>query len=134
VTETKPEGLTPSESWPGLLDAVLSRSTGKDSHIHGPTHWAGVAAAGLCLLDTTPGADPLVVMLFALLHDSMRETDGPDPEHGARAAKLARELREADPFGFGSAARRDDLATPRAWEAQWEAPPVTSWEEPWRTP
>jgi len=81
-----------------LLDTILSRSTGKGSHVHGPAHWAGVAAAGLSLLDTTPGADPEVVLLFAMLHDAMRESDGPDPEHGARAAKLARELRDEGAF------------------------------------
>lgn len=34
---------------PALLDAVLSRSTGKDSPVHGNAHWAGVAVAGLTL-------------------------------------------------------------------------------------
>jgi len=83
--------------WPGpaLLGAVLSRSTGKDSRIHDPDHWAGVAAAGLALLDRTPGADPDVVLAFALLHDAMRESDGYDPHHGARGAALARELHAA---------------------------------------
>lgn len=81
-----------------LLDAVISRSTGKDSRIHGPAHWAGVAAAGLILLDSTPDADPLVVLLFALFHDSMRRSDGHDPEHGKRGAKLARTMRDAGDF------------------------------------
>ena len=83
---------------PALMDAVLSRSTGKGSRIHGPAHWAGVAAAGLTLIDSTPDADPLVVLLFALFHDSMRESDGHDPEHGERAARLARRMRDAGDF------------------------------------
>ena len=44
------------------------------------------------LLATVPAADPLVVLLFALFHDSQRETDYIDPEHGPRGAALAREL------------------------------------------
>ena len=76
-----------------LVDAVLERSTGKDSFIHGESHWQRVAAAGLTLLTETPGADPALVFLFALFHDSMRLNDSYDPEHGPRGAALARELR-----------------------------------------
>jgi uncharacterized protein len=57
-----------------------------------------VAAAGLTLLDSTPDADPLVVLLFALFHDSMRRSDGHDPEHGKRGAELARTMRDAGDF------------------------------------
>lgn len=45
-----------------------------------------------------PDADPLLVLLFALFHDSMRISDGQDPDHGARAAMLVRELREHLPY------------------------------------
>jgi uncharacterized protein len=76
-----------------LVDAVLARSTGKDSSIHGQSHWRRVAAAGLALLPEPPGADPALVFLFALFHDSMRFNDSFDPMHGPRAAVLARELR-----------------------------------------
>ncbi len=76
-----------------LVDAVLARSTGKDSSIHGQSHWRRVAAAGLALLPETPGADPALVFMFALFHDSMRFNDSFDPMHGPRAAVLARELR-----------------------------------------
>jgi len=62
-----------------------------------------VAAAGLTLLDSAPGADPEVVLLFALFHDSKRFSDGHDPEHGARAAKLARELRGEGRFDLDDA-------------------------------
>ena len=75
------------------MDDVLERSTGKDSFIHGESHWQRVAAAGLTLLPETPGADPALVFLFALFHDSMRLNDSYDPEHGPRGAALARELR-----------------------------------------
>ncbi len=76
-----------------LVDAVLERSTGKDSLLHGEGHWRRVAAAGLALLPETPDADPAVVFLFALFHDSMRLNDGHDPLHGPRGAALAGELR-----------------------------------------
>ena len=76
-----------------ILDAVLARSTGKGSPIHGERHWAAVAAAGLPLADATHGADPYSVLLFAIFHDSMHLSDGPDPEHGARAAGLLGRLR-----------------------------------------
>ena len=76
-----------------LVDAVLERSTGKNSFIHGESHWQRVAAAGLTLLPETPGADPALVFLFALFHDSMRLNDNYDPLHGPRGAALARELR-----------------------------------------
>ena len=88
---------------PALLDVILARSTGKGSRIHGPTHWAGVAAAGLTLLDSTPEADPLVVLLFAMFHDSMRQSDGHDPEHGKRGAELARQMRDASEFDLDDA-------------------------------
>lgn len=75
-----------------LLDAVLERSTGKDSSLHGEEHWRRVAAAGLALLPETPDADPAVVFLFALFHDSMRLNDDHDPLHGPRGSALARRL------------------------------------------
>ena len=77
----------------GLVAAVLERSTGRDSSLHGVDHWQRVAAAGLALLPRTPDADAPLVFLFALFHDSMRLNDGRDPRHGPRGAALARELR-----------------------------------------
>ena len=58
---------------------------------HAPDHWERVRLYGLLLCPET-GADPLVVRLFALLHDSQREDEGHDPEHGPRAAAFARDL------------------------------------------
>jgi len=85
-----------------LVDAVLYRSTGKDSFILGESHWQRVAAAGLVLLPETPDADPALVFLFALFHDSMRLNDNHDPLHGPRGAGLARELR-GEVFDLGEA-------------------------------
>jgi uncharacterized protein len=84
----------------GLVDAVLERSTGKNSSIHGEDHWKRVGAAGLALLPETPGADASLVLLFALFHDSMRVNDSIDPMHGPRAAVLARDLR-GGPYDLG---------------------------------
>ena len=38
------------------------------------------------------GGDSLLCQLFAYLHDCCRESDGADPEHGARAAAFAKTL------------------------------------------
>ena len=59
--------------------------------IHGLAHWARVRANGLRLAQET-GANPEVVVLFALLHDSKRISDGQDPKHGARAAQFVASL------------------------------------------
>jgi uncharacterized protein len=59
---------------------------------HGVVHWARVMENGLKLAEQT-GADPTVVTLFALFHDSRRVNDGSDWGHGLRGAKLARQLR-----------------------------------------
>lgn len=59
---------------------------------HGVVHWARVMENGLKLAETT-GADPTIVSLFALFHDSRRENDGHDRGHGLRGADLAKSLR-----------------------------------------
>jgi uncharacterized protein len=59
--------------------------------IHGAAHWGRVLETGMRLAEQT-GANVRVVQLFALFHDSCRENDGRDPEHGARGAALAGEL------------------------------------------
>jgi uncharacterized protein len=89
-----------------LVDACLGSYSLELLGIHGPAHWARVRLHGLVLARRT-GADPLVVELFAWLHDTQRENDGHDPEHGLRAAALARQL-EGDAFELGAGAL-DDL-------------------------
>jgi len=59
--------------------------------IHGASHWARVRENGLRLAKLT-AAQPKVVELFALLHDSRRFNNGRDPKHGSRAAQYARFL------------------------------------------
>jgi uncharacterized protein len=82
-----------------LLTAVRARSTGIGSHIHGEVHWRTVGANGLWLAEPLDEADRFVIFLFALLHDSMRENDGHDPQHGPRAAGFAIELHTEDLLG-----------------------------------
>jgi hypothetical protein len=73
-----------------LIAAILNHADAATAlAAHGPSHWARVAARGL---DLHPKADTTVVLLFALLHDAVREHDGRDDGHGVRAAALAREL------------------------------------------
>jgi uncharacterized protein len=62
------------------------------SHTHGPVHWRQVEKFGL-MIARENGADPEFVKLFAVLHDSCRENENHDPEHGLRAAALAKRLR-----------------------------------------
>ena len=74
-----------------LVAAILDAAgPAADLGWHGPPHWTRVAALGL---EVAPDdADSTVVMLFALLHDAARRKDGYDPQHGPRAAELARRL------------------------------------------
>lgn len=80
------------DSFLRLVDMVEGRSPLVGSVDHGGHHWRLVGVAGAELVATVPAADPFVVLLFALFHDSQRETDYVDPEHGPRGALLAREL------------------------------------------
>lgn len=76
---------------PELVKAVQAQFRLDLRGIHGTAHWARVAENGRRLCPLT-GANPRVVELFAFLHDSQRENDGRDPEHGPRAAEFARSL------------------------------------------
>lgn len=60
--------------------------------VHGAAHWGRVLRNGM-LVAANSGADTEVVRLFALLHDSCREDEWEDEEHGHRAAELACKLR-----------------------------------------
>ena len=60
--------------------------------IHGFYHWARVLENGLRLSEIN-GADKEVVILFALFHDSKRESEGYDPKHGKRGALFSEQLR-----------------------------------------
>jgi uncharacterized protein len=75
-----------------LREAVFSASTRRDSYHHGERHWRAVAHAGLQLAPSLPDCRPLVILVFALFHDAMRENEYRDPEHGLRGAELSRQL------------------------------------------
>ena len=60
--------------------------------IHGVSHWDRVYQNGLRLI--TPEVKPLVIGLFAYLHDSCRMDDGEDIQHGERAARLVDSVRD----------------------------------------
>ncbi len=78
---------------PELMDRSAKRELGRDfaldhSGPHGFAHWGRVKRNGLELAVRT-GANPRVVELFAYFHDSKRENDGHDPDHGKRGARNA---------------------------------------------
>jgi uncharacterized protein len=75
----------------GLLEAIRKQYVLAWQGPHGHPHWVRVRQNGARLAGMT-GADPLVVDLFALLHDSRRTNDQIDPWHGVRAATFAEEL------------------------------------------
>lgn len=62
-----------------------------NSH-HGPWHWEKVERNALKIARNTTGADQLVCQLFAILHDSQRENEYEDPDHGKRAAEYVANL------------------------------------------
>jgi uncharacterized protein len=75
-----------------LIRDILAQYSLPRRGVHGPAHWARVLENGLRLAGIT-GADPVVVRLFAVLHDCRRRSEGVDPRHGPRAAHYARRLR-----------------------------------------
>lgn len=60
--------------------------------LHGLSHWDRVYNFGQQLL--TPECNPLVVGLFAYLHDSCRVNNAYDEKHGPRAAEWIETLRD----------------------------------------
>ena len=74
--------------FPALQDYILLHRL-FISDLHGLEHWKQVEWNGL-LLATETGADTTVVRLFALFHDSKREDDSYDEEHGPRGAEFAK--------------------------------------------
>jgi uncharacterized protein len=74
------------------LEALLFHSP-----IHGLKHWRTVARNGLYLAQHS-GADLEVVKHFAFFHDSKRENEHRDPEHGPRAALFLNGIRNLLPL------------------------------------
>ena len=67
-----------------------------------PGHWLRVLENGRTLAAATPGADPALVELFALLHDSRRLDEDGDRGHGERAAAYVRDSRGEGMLDLGS--------------------------------
>lgn len=76
---------------PDLIQAVRRRFALDWHGVHGAGHWTRVRRIGLALAAHT-GASLAVVEAFAFLHDVCRRSDGPDPQHGARAALFAERI------------------------------------------
>lgn len=77
----------------GLVAAILEQYKLNPLGTHGVSHWARVMEIGLALAEKN-GADEAVVRHFALFHDSRRENEGLDFNHGLRGAKLATRMRK----------------------------------------
>ncbi len=87
--------FTPSET---TLWQLISKQFKLDPYsVHGPSHWLKVRRNGLYLAKFHD-ADEEVIRLFAVFHDSCRENEYTDPQHGPRGAVLAREFRKASHF------------------------------------
>jgi O-acetyl-ADP-ribose deacetylase (regulator of RNase III) len=88
---------------PKLVAAIRKQYRLSWAGIHGARHWARVRKNGLLIAEVT-GARTDVVELFSFLHDSCRQNDGRDPDHGRRAVEFATRLRgdcfELDDAGF----------------------------------
>jgi len=80
-----------------LVAKVISEAKLANSSIHGVSHWQTVERNGtyLCQFNS---ADIQVVQLFALFHDSKREDDHRDLEHGPRAEKYLRTISQLVPL------------------------------------
>lgn len=77
---------------PAIMSAILEGYVLPVHGYHGIVHWARVFENGLRIAQTT-GADPEVVTLFALFHDSRRVNEDQDDDHGLRGGEFARSLR-----------------------------------------
>ena len=81
--------------WLDLLKIEFEKQFPHKNSYHGPWHWEKVEKNALSLANQTPGADKKVAQVFALIHDSKRENEDDDPEHGLRAANYAKKLFDA---------------------------------------
>ena len=82
----------------GLIRKILPEYVLPLMGIHGLPHWGRVLETGLRLARRT-GADPRIVALFSVFHDSRRENEGTDLDHGRRGAALAARFRASLDLG-----------------------------------
>ncbi len=100
-----------------VLELVRTGAPLLASKFHGESHWERVALTGMAIWARVPVADPLVVVLFALLHDSRRVDEGYDPDHGGRAAQLVGEMLQAGRLPISN--RQADLIQQACSEHSW---------------
>ena len=86
-----------------LLDLITRQFKLDIDSDHGLPHWKRVEEIGRYLAKYTK-ADPEVVYLFSYFHDSKRENEGHDPEHGRRASLFIKELynKSTNPLAISS--------------------------------
>ena len=75
-----------------IIDSILDGYSLPVWGDHGVAHWARVLENGLRVAEAN-GADPEVVTLFAIFHDSRRMNEQRDHGHGLRGGEFARSLR-----------------------------------------
>jgi uncharacterized protein len=78
---------------PGLISLLRETVAIDWDGLHGASHWSRVRLNGLHL-SRLNGANAHVIELFALLHDSGRQSEGRDVNHGERGAANARKMRD----------------------------------------
>lgn len=80
--------------WKNLREYSAKRWPEWMGMTHGVEHWDRVAKFGRMLYKE--GADMDVIIAFAYLHDSERENNACDDEHGPRASKLIDTIRDTE--------------------------------------
>jgi uncharacterized protein len=76
---------------PEFIDLIRAHYQLKWEGLHGFAHWQRVRENGLKLASLN-GANPNIIEYFAFTHDSRRQNDGFDLEHGPRAAQFIRDV------------------------------------------
>ena len=82
----KEENRKESDIFNAVIAEVKKQFRLDINSLHGISHWNRVREIGFYLARKTE-ADLRVAVLFAALHDSCRENEGADPEHGSRAVE-----------------------------------------------
>ena len=86
-------GSDPRRDLRAPLDACCTSFALSPDSDHGSDHWQRVERNGKLIVNGAGAGDVTVVRVFAVLHDSKRENEFHDPEHGQRAADWAMKLR-----------------------------------------
>ena len=119
------------------VQVVDATDVAQSSPWHGPPHWKDVARFGIEFAGHA-GGDPAVAFIFGAMHDTQRVNDHDDPDHGYRAAELARLIRNTD-LGFLSDSQMAKLEYGLEFHdtgqtsndptigAMWDADRVTLW-------